>query len=256
MTVDCAALPTGLVESELFGHEKGAFTGAHQRKLGRFELANGATIFLDEVGELPPDVQVKFLRVLQRGEFTRVGGTATLKTDARVIAATNRDLEKFVAEGGFRADLYYRLNVFPIHIPPLRERPEDVVLLTNYFAQKYRARFRKRIRSVDEASLDRLRAYAWPGNVRELEHIVERAVLLSEGEVLHVDVPLAGGVPSPTSGVAASTPLVTLEEAERDHIRRVLIHTNGRISGKGGAADLLGLPDSTLRSRMKKLGVR
>jgi two-component system response regulator HydG len=259
VTVNCAALPAGLVESELFGHERGAFTGAHQRKLGRFELARGATIFLDEVGELPPDVQAKFLRVLQRGEFERVGGTTTLVTDARVIAATNRPLERLVEEGKFRADLFYRLNVFPIHVAPLRERPEDIALLTNYFAQKYRARFRKPVTSIDEASLDRVRRYSWPGNVRELEHIVERAVLLSTGEVLHVDVPLdgaaAGAMPAAgaTSGGAG---VVTLEEAEREHIRRVLAHTGGRIAGKGGAADLLGLPDSTLRSRMKKLGVR
>jgi DNA-binding NtrC family response regulator len=256
VTVDCAALPSGLVESELFGHERGAFTGAHQRKLGRFELANGATVFLDEVGELPPDVQVKFLRVLQRGEFERVGGTATLKTDARVIAATNRPLERLVEEGKFRADLFYRLNVFPIQIAPLRERPEDIALLTNYFAQKYRARFHKRIVSIDEASLERLRAYPWPGNVRELEHIVERAVLLSEGEVLHVDVPLGGATAGEGRPVAARPALATLEEAEREHIRRVLAHTGGRIAGKGGAADILGLPDSTLRSRMKKLGIR
>jgi transcriptional regulator with PAS, ATPase and Fis domain len=253
VTVNCAALPSGLVESELFGHERGAFTGAHQRKLGRFELANGATIFLDEVGELPAETQAKFLRVLQSGEFERVGGTATLRTDARVIAATNRPLDQLVAEGKFRADLFYRLNVFPIHLPPLRERPEDIPLLASFFAQKYRARFRKPLTSIDEASVERLRAYSWPGNVRELEHIVERAVLLSAGEVLHVDVPLDGAAPP---AAAEPSALLTLEEAEREHIRRVLARTNGRISGKGGAADLLGLPDSTLRSRMKKLGVR
>jgi len=252
VTVNCAALPSGLVESELFGHERGAFTGAHQRKLGRFEVANGATIFLDEVGELPAETQAKFLRVLQSGEFERVGGTATLRTDARMIAATNRPLEQLVAEGKFRADLFYRLNVFPIHLPPLRERPEDIPLLASFFAQRYRARFRKPITSIDEASLERLRAYSWPGNVRELEHIVERAVLLSEGEVLHVDVPFDG----PAAPAVETHTLATLEEAEREHIRRVLARTGGRIAGKGGAADVLGLPDSTLRSRMKKLGVR
>jgi DNA-binding NtrC family response regulator len=252
ITVNCAALPSGLVESELFGHERGAFTGAHQRKLGRFELANGATIFLDEVGELPAETQAKFLRVLQSGEFERVGGTATLKTDARVIAATNRPLDQLVSEGKFRADLFYRLNVFPIHLPPLRERPEDIPLLASFFAQKYRARFRKPITSIDEASVERLRAYSWPGNVRELEHIVERAVLLSEGEVLHVDVPLDGR----DEHAVAPSAIATLEEAEREHIRRALARTNGRIAGKGGAADVLGVPDSTLRSRMKKLGVR
>jgi two-component system, NtrC family, response regulator HydG len=255
ITVDCAALPSGLVESELFGHEKGSFTGAHQRKIGRFELARGATIFLDEIGELPPDVQVKFLRVLQRGEFERVGGTATLKTDARVIAATNRALDQLVAEGKFRSDLYFRLNVFPIAVPPLRERREDIALLANYFAQRYRARFRKPITSIDEAALERLRAYSWPGNIRELEHIIERAVLLSDGPVLRVTV-LPDGQPPDSVGARSIPTLATLEEAEREHIRRVLGHTGGRISGKGGAADVLGLPDSTLRSRMKKLGIR
>jgi two-component system, NtrC family, response regulator HydG len=256
ITVDCAALPSGLVESELFGHEKGSFTGAHQRKIGRFELARGATIFLDEIGELQPDVQVKFLRVLQRGEFERVGGTVTLETDARVIAATNRSLDRLVAEGKFRSDLYFRLNVFPIAVPPLRERREDIALLANYFAQRYRARFRKPITSIEEASIERLRSYSWPGNVRELEHIVERAVLLSEGPVLRIPG-LPDTAPSDPDGVRpTASRLATMEEAEREHIRRVLGHTNGRISGKGGAAEVLGLPDSTLRSRMKKLGVR
>lgn len=258
ITVNCAALPSGLVESELFGHEKGAFTGAVQRKLGRFELANGATIFLDEIGELPLDTQAKFLRVLQQGEFERVGGTQTIKVDARVLAATNRPLAQLVEEGKFRSDLFYRLNVFPINIPPLRERGEDIVLLTNYFAQKFRARFKKNITSISQASLDRLRNYSWPGNVRELEHIVERAVLLSEGDVLTIDLPLVREAAASSSVSAANAPrrLVTLDELERDYIEQVLRHTGGMIAGKGGAADLLGLPASTLRSRMKKLGVK
>jgi len=258
VTVNCAALPTGLVESELFGHEKGAFTGAVQRKLGRFELANHATIFLDEVGELPLETQAKFLRVLQQGEFERVGGTQTIKVDVRVIAATNQPLGKLVEEGRFRADLYYRLNVFPINIPPLRERGEDIVLLVNYFAQKFRAQFRKKIASISQESLERVRGYRWPGNVRELEHIVERAVLLSESEVLSIDLPFASE-PRATSGHAPAgqpSKLVSLEEMERDYIEQVLRHTGGMIAGKGGAAEILDLPASTLRSRMKKLGIK
>jgi transcriptional regulator with PAS, ATPase and Fis domain len=258
ITVNCAALPVGLVESELFGHEKGAFTGAVQRKPGRFELANGATIFLDEVGELPLETQAKFLRVLQQGEFERVGGAQTIKVDVRVLAATNQPLGKLVEEGKYRSDLYYRLNVFPITIPPLRERGDDIVLLVNYFAQKFRALFKKRISSISQASLERLQNYSWPGNVRELEHIIERAVLLAEGEVLTVDLPF-GGESAAAGGRAAlsqTARLVTLEEMERDYIEQVLRHTGGMIAGKGGAAEILGLPASTLRSRMKKLGVR
>jgi DNA-binding NtrC family response regulator len=260
VTVNCAALPAGLVESELFGHERGAFTGAVQRRAGRFEIANGATIFLDEVGEIPLDVQAKFLRVLQEGEFERVGGTQTIKADVRVIAATNRPLEKLVAEGKFRADLFYRLNVFPIELPPLRERREDIRLLTNYFAQKYRARFRKKITSIEQQSLERLMSYHWPGNVRELEHVVERAVLLSEGEVLTIHPPSAVGPEMPDdiapSPARPRPELVSLEESERRHIQDVLRHTGGVIAGKSGAAAILDLPVSTLRSRMKKLGIR
>jgi transcriptional regulator with GAF, ATPase, and Fis domain len=259
ITVNCAALPSGLVESELFGHERGAFTGAVQRKLGRFELANHATIFLDEVGELPLDTQAKFLRVLQQGEFERVGGTQTIKVDVRVIAATNQPLARLVEEGKYRADLYYRLNVFPINIPPLRERGDDLILLVNYFAQKFRARFRKKITSISQESLERLQQYSWPGNVRELEHIIERAVLLAEGEVLDVDLPLhdpARGLTTTTAAPAARQRLVALEEMEREYIEEVLKHTGGMIAGRGGAAEILGLPASTLRSRMKKLGIK
>ncbi len=255
ITVNCAALPAGLVESELFGHEKGAFTGALQRKLGRFEIAHGATIFLDEVGELPLDTQAKLLRVLQQGEFERLGGTQTLKVDVRVLAATNQPLQKLVEEGKFRADLFYRLNVFPLSLPPLRERGNDLVLLVNYFAQKYRARFRKQITSVSVSSLEALKQYHWPGNVRELEHIVERAVLLSEGEVLTIDPPLGKSqVISPTPGVEAGH-FVSLEEMERRYIEAVVRHTKGRVAGKGGAAEILDINASTLRSRMKKLGL-
>lgn len=256
VTVNCAALPGGLIESELFGHEKGAFTGALQRKLGRFEIAHGATIFLDEIGELPLEAQAKFLRVLQQGEFERVGGAQTIKVDVRVLAATNRSLQQLVDEGKFRADLYYRLNVFPITIPPLRERGDDLVLLVNYFAQKYRIQFHKKISSISRSSLESLKNYRWPGNVRELENIVERAVLLSESEVLTIDPPHGRGqsADGATPG-AGDDRLVSLEEMERRYIEEVLRRTNGRIAGKGGAAEILELNASTLRSRMKRLGI-
>ncbi|PYV88092.1 MAG: sigma-54-dependent Fis family transcriptional regulator [Acidobacteria bacterium] len=258
ITVNCAALPAGLVESELFGHEKGAFTGAIQRKLGRFQVADGGTIFLDEVGELPLETQAKFLRALQQGEVERLGGTQTIKVDVRVLAATNRPLEQLVAEGKFRSDLFYRLNVFPIILPPLRERREDIALFANYFAQKFRARLNKKISSIDSASLERLQDYAWPGNVRELEHMIERSVLLAEGEILSVDWLLGREERSSTkvAAVPASTRLRTLEEMERDHIVEVLRRTQGAVAGKGGAAEILDLPPSTLRDRMKKLGLK
>ncbi len=255
VTVNCAALPSSLVESELFGHEKGSFTGAAQRKSGRFELANGGTIFLDEVGELPPETQVKLLRVLQEGEFERVGGTQTIKVKVRLLAATNRDLEEMVTEGTFRSDLFYRLNVFPIRIPPLRERGNDIVLLVNYFAQRFRKQFHKPLNSVSRASIERLRRYDFPGNVRELQHLIERSVLLSEGEVLEVDVPEPSGKRNEVLPDSDSK-LVSLEEMERRYIRTVLQGTGGVIAGKGGAAEILDLPPSTLRSRMKKLGIK
>jgi len=257
ITVNCAALQPGLVESELFGHEKGAFTGAIQRKLGRFQLADGGTIFLDEVGELSLEMQMKFLRVLQECEIERLGGTQAIRVDVRVLAATNQPLERSVAEGKFRSDLFYRLNVFPITVPPLRERAEDIVLLTNYFTQKLRSRLRKSISSIDSASLQRLENYDWPGNVRELEHVIERAVLLAEGEVLFVD-PLGREERSGIGAAAAAVPtqLRTLEEIERDYIGEVLRRTQGTVAGKGGAAEILGLPPSTLRDRMKKLGIK
>ena len=258
ITVNCAALPTGLVESELFGHEKGAFTGATQRKLGRFQLADGGTIFLDEVGELSLETQTKFLRVLQQGEFERLGGTQAIKVDVRVLAATNQPLERLVAEGKFRSDLFYRLNVFPINLPPLRERREDIVRLTNHFTLKFRSRLKKNISSIDSASLERLQNYDWPGNVRELEHMIERAVLLAEGEILFVDLPLGREERSAMSltAVPAPTKLRTMEEMERDYVGEVLRRTQGAIAGKDGAAEILGLPPSTLRDRMKKLGIK
>lgn len=255
VTVNCAALPQGLVESELFGHEKGAFTGALQRKLGRFEIANGGTVFLDEVGELPLETQAKLLRVLQEGDFERLGGTQPIHVDVRLIAATNRELSKLVTEGKFRDDLYYRLNVFTIHIPPLRERPDDIALLANYFVQKFRAEFSKNISHIKQESIDRLKQYHWPGNIRELEHIIERAVLISDESVLAIDLPFTGAVAAPVATIADDK-VRTLAEMERFYIEAVLKHACGAIAGKGGAAEILGVPPSTLRNRMKKLGLR
>jgi transcriptional regulator with GAF, ATPase, and Fis domain len=257
ITVNCAALPTGLVESELFGHEKGAFTGAVQRRLGRFEAADGGTLFLDEIGDLPLEAQAKLLRVLEYGAFERLGSTHTITTNVRLVAATNQPLEQLVAEGNFRADLFYRVNVFPIHLPPLRERPEDIGLLAHYFAQKFRTQLKKQITAIDPRALAHLRAYQWPGNVRELAHLIERAVLLADGEVLTVDVPLSTGEFAAVGKRASVTAgaWATLHAMECAYIADVLRHTHGRIAGSGGAADILGLPASTLRHRLKKLGL-
>ncbi len=253
VAVNCAALPASLIASELFGHEKGAFTGALQRRLGRFELAAGGSIFLDEVGELPPEVQATLLRVLQEGTFERVGGEQPIATDARVIAATNRDLATAVAAGTFRSDLFYRLNVFPIEIPPLRQRREDVPILVEYFAARYAARLGKRFESIEKSSMDRLVAYSWPGNVRELQNVVERAAILSEGEVLRVDEPLISSVAvSPAPGLPLPA---SLREQERQRIEEALRQAGGRVSGAGGAAALLGVPATTLESRIKRLGI-
>ncbi len=251
VAVNCAALPASLIASELFGHEKGAFTGALQRRLGRFELAAGGSIFLDEVGELPPEVQATLLRVLQEGTFERVGGEQLIATDARVIAATNRDLT--AAVGTFRSDLFYRLNVFPIEIPPLRQRREDVPILVEYFAARYAARLGKRFESIEKSSMDRLVAYSWPGNVRELQNVVERAAILSEGEVLRVEEPLISSVAvSPAPGLPLPA---SLREQERQRIEEALKAAGGRVSGAGGAAALLGVPATTLESRIKRLGI-
>jgi len=248
--VNCAALPSGLIESELFGHEKGAFTGALTRRVGRFELAHGGTLFLDEIGDLPSELQPKLLRVLQEGEFERVGGSQTIRVAVRVIAATNRDLEQAIQAGRFRADLYYRLSVFPIRLPPLRERSGDIPLLVGYFAQKYARRLGKRIPSVLPETLELLGAYPWPGNVRELENVIERALILSQGA--HLD--LGGWLPRPSPAHHDRGPL-TLEHLEREHILAVLEGTGWRVSGSGGAAGLLGLKPTTLEARMKKLGI-
>jgi formate hydrogenlyase transcriptional activator len=248
--VNCAAIPAGLVESELFGHEKGAFTGALARKIGRFELADGATIFLDEVGEIPLDLQTKLLRVLQEGEFERLGSTRTFKVNVRVMAATNRDLERETREGRFRSDLYYRLKVFPIAVPPLRERPEDIPLLVAHFLRKYSAVLGKKVVSVPTRALERLQQYAWPGNIRELEHMIERAVILSEGSELRLDDWMAA-----SPGARQDDGDGTLEMVEREHILRVLEQTGWRVSGERGAAKKLGLKPTTLEARMKKLGI-
>jgi formate hydrogenlyase transcriptional activator len=256
--LNCAAIPSGLLESELFGHERGAFTGAIERRTGRFEVAHKGTLFLDEVGDIPLELQPKLLRVLQEQEFERLGNSRTVRVDVRVIAATNRDLAQMVADNQFRADLYYRLNVFPVRTPPLRERPEDIPLLVAYFAQHHARRLNKRIESIPAEAMNALRRHTWAGNVRELENFIERAVIITRGS--HLQIPLAelkteiganGG-----GKVALPARLVSMEEMERAHIEEVLRHTGGRIGGAGGAAEILGLPVSTLRSRMKKLGIR
>ncbi len=249
--VNCAALQEGLLLSELFGHEKGAFTGAVSRKPGRFEIAHRGTIFLDEIGEISPEAQVKILRVMQEREFERVGGNETLKVDARIIAATNRDLGKEVRRGRFRDDLYFRLNVIPIETPPLRERKEDIPRLVDYFVSKHGPRMNRQIASVDPKALERLMRYDWPGNVRELENVVERGLVLGRGPVLRFDRQLLGE-PPPSS---REDEFASLEEYERRYILRVLAHTNGLVSGPRGAARVLGLRPTTLQSRMKRLGI-
>ena len=253
--INCGAIPSGLIESELFGHEKGSFTGAYQQRIGRFELADKGTLFMDEVGELPLDTQVKLLRVLQEQEFERVGSTKPMRVDVRLISATNRDIEREVAEGRFRADLFYRLNVFPIRIPPLRERPDDIPLLVDYFLAQFQRKLAKSLKRVDEKSMEQLQRYAWPGNIRELQNVLERACVLASGPVVSLAEPLRASVSAPAAGVQATAPLVTLEESERAHIRRALRVAEGKIHGPKGAADLLGINPSTLRSRMEKLGL-
>jgi PAS domain S-box-containing protein len=249
--INCAALPAGLVESELFGHEKGAFTGALARRVGRFELAQGGTIFLDEIGELPADAQAKLLRVLQEREFDRVGGSAPIRVDVRVLAATNRDLLKAVREKSFREDLYYRLSVFPLQLPPLRDRRDDIPPLALFLVNKFASRIGKRIDGVGKETMGRLLAYAWPGNVRELENIIERAVILANETILEID-PKILSLAGPTAGASQD---LTLEGMERDHIVKVLKQTDGVVDGPRGAAKILDLHPNTLRSRMKKLGI-
>ncbi len=252
--VNCAALPASLIESELFGHEKGAFTGAIERRIGKFELANHGTLFLDEIGEMPPDLQVKLLRAIQEKEIERVGGKTTIRTDVRIIAATNRNLEKEVAEGRFRTDLYYRLNVFPITLPPLRDRKEDIPVLTTHFIERFARNAGKKNIHITNKAMKELMAYHWPGNVRELEHLVERSVLLTQGDTLK-EVHLPKVEREVLKTMLEDQYIKTFVENERDHILFVLKKSHGKISGPGGAAELLGLPVSTLNSKMKKLSI-
>jgi formate hydrogenlyase transcriptional activator len=251
--LNCAAIPTGLLESELFGHEKGAFTGAIAQRVGRFELANKGTLFLDEVGDIPLELQPKLLRALQEHEFERLGGVRTIKVDVRLVAATNRDLSQMIASREFRSDLYYRLSVFPLSLPPLRERTADIPTLVRYFTQKYAQRMNKRIVTIPSAAIEALASYAWPGNVRELENLMERAVILTRGSSL--EIPLAELRAAPETAAPDTATLVTLEDAERDHIRRVLEQAAGVVGGPNGAAARLGMKRTTLQSKMKKLGI-
>jgi len=255
VSVNCAAIPPALIGSELFGHEKGAFTGALQRRLGRFELAEGGTIFLDEIGEIPPETQTALLRVLQEREFERVGGMKTIHTDVRVIAATNRDLKAAMMSGTFRSDLYYRLGVFPIEIRPLRERKKDILLLVEYFVDRYASKMGKKIRSIEPRSLALLESYLWPGNIRELQNVIERAVIVSENEVLAMDerwLPRESArAAEPVTGkLSKMTP-----DEEKTIIEGVLAETRGRVSGASGAAGKLGIPSTTLESRIRSLKI-
>jgi formate hydrogenlyase transcriptional activator len=247
--VNCAAIPAGLLESELFGHERGAYTGAVARSIGRFERAHRGTLFLDEIGDLPLELQPKLLRVMQERQFERLGGAATIHTDVRVICATHRNLVEMVDKREFRADLFYRLSVFPIELPPLRERPEDIRLLVQHFAMDYAARMRKRITAISDEFMAALARHSWPGNVRELQNFIERSVILSTGAVL------SGSWPEVTGTLKLSA-AVTLEQAERSHILHTLEQTEGVVGGRDGAAARLGLPRTTLIAKMKRLGVR
>jgi len=258
VSVNCAAIPSSLIASELFGHEKGAFTGALQRRQGRFELADGGTIFLDEVGELPAETQIMLLRVLQEREFERVGGSGPTRVNVRVITATNRDLESAVVEGTFRADLFYRLNVFPLEVPPLRERRPDIPLLVEYFIHRFAKRAGKRIRGLTERTSRLLQSYDWPGNIRELQNVIERAVIVSDSETLSIDVRwLAGRSPSSpaANSMAAAPPPTTLATQTKEVIEAALRESKGRVAGPFGAAGPLGVPASTLESKIKVLKI-
>jgi len=253
VTVDCTALPANLIESELFGREKGAFTGSDARQMGRFELADGGTIFLDEIGEMPLELQTRLLRVIQDGEFERLGNPRTIKVNVRIIAATNRSLEEEIREGRFRQDLFYRLNVFPITIPPLRQRKEDIQLLVNFFVAKFNKKIGRKIETVEKETLDMLQAHDWPGNVRELESVIERAVITGQGTTLRVLDRFEG---SRQAGDDTVKDVKALGEMEREYIIQVLNKTGWRIEGKAGAAAILDLNPSTLRGRIRKYGIR
>jgi len=251
VNVNCAALPHNLIESELFGHERGAFTGASERRVGKFELANNGTLFLDEIGEMPLELQVKLLRVIQEREVERLGGRSTIKVDVRLIAATNRNLEEEVRAGRFRQDLYYRVNVFPIHLPPVRERPEDIEPLANYFLARYTKNNGRKITSISPEVISKLKGYSWPGNVRELEHLIERSILLTKGDILNeVQIPRNVG-----RSEKAEQPFKTLEDLERSYIIEILRKSKGKVAGSGSASQFLGIPSTTLHSKMKKLGI-
>jgi transcriptional regulator with GAF, ATPase, and Fis domain len=248
--INCAVFSASLIESELFGHEKGAYTGAGSQRIGRFEQSRGATLFLDEIGDLPLELQAKLLQVLQDGTFERVGGSMQLETDARFIAATNRDLGQEVEKGNFRRDLFHRLNAFPIIIPPLRERSEDIPILVNFFVTKYSKKFGRPFTRISQKTLDELARYTFPGNIRELEHMVERALITSIGGRLQIDVPASG-----QHTISTASTHMNMNEANRRHIVAALQETRWRIQGPKGAAHLLGLKPSTLRNRMRKLGI-
>jgi formate hydrogenlyase transcriptional activator len=247
--VNCAAIPATLLESELFGHEKGSFTGAFAQKLGRFELAHKGTLFLDEIGEIPLELQSKLLRAIQEQELERLGGNRTIHVDIRLVAATNRNLKEMVDEGKFRSDLYYRLDVFPLTVPPLRQRQRDIPLLIRYFAQKYAKRLNREIDEIPTTTMEALTKYAWPGNIRELQHIIERSVILTSGHVLQIAIPA-----SSQPGVIDSRSLD--EPTEREQVLRALAESDGKIAGNRGAAARLGMPRTTLQSRMKKLRIK
>jgi len=252
--VNCAALPAELIASELFGHEKGAFTGALQQRIGRFETAHGGTIFLDEIGELSQEMQIALLRVLQEKEFERVGGNRTIHTDVRVIAATNRDLQREVTDGRFRPDLYYRLNVFPVHVPSLRDRSDDIPILVDYFISRYATRMGKKIHQIDRRTLDAMQRYSWPGNIRELQNVIERGVILADSEVFRLEPGTLRE--EPVNGSDSTDPESgNSRDRQKAQIETILKETRGRIAGPDGAAVRLGIPASTLESRIKSLRI-
>jgi transcriptional regulator with GAF, ATPase, and Fis domain len=254
VTINCAALPVNLIESELFGHEKGSYTGAAEQRIGKWELAHQGTLFLDEIGEMPLDLQVKLLRALQEREIERIGGRTVIKTDVRVIAATNKDLQNEIRQGNFRSDLFFRLNVFPITIPPLRERKQDIAALAIHFLDKYVKKTGRKISGISGKAIRKLSGYNWPGNVRELENLIERSVLLASQPIIH-ELPLPVGDENMESALD-STRIKTMDEVQREHIIHVLKFCKGKIAGPGGAADALKMPPTTLHSMIKRLGIR